>query len=75
MNKIIELVLKNIAEGGVFLLFVIVLFNTLSDFALKLGGITNPLNPPQIQYFGTVSAALGLLNMVSHKFFGFKLVN
>lgn len=73
--KLVELALKNIAEGAVFFLVVVVLFNTLSDFALKLGGITSPLNMPQIQYFGTISAALGVLNMASRKFFGFTFVH
>jgi hypothetical protein len=73
--RILELLLKNMAEGAAFLLIVIVLFNTLSDFALKLGGITLPLSVPQIQYFGTISAALGLVNVVSHNFFGIRLAN
>lgn len=59
-------------EGMVVILLVVVIFNTLTDFATKVGWVTSALSKTQVQYFGTVSSLLTLMNLVSHEFFGFE---
>lgn len=62
-------------EFIIVILVVTVLFNTLTDFATKVGWVTGALSRTQLQYFGTVSSLLTLMNLVSHEFFGFTLVH
>lgn len=65
---------KYLFEGTLFLTVIVILFNSLTDFAEKLGVLYVPLTIEQIQYFGFLSIFLAILNLMSHKFFGFSLV-
>jgi len=70
----IDGIYKKILEGLLFVLVIIILFNTLTDFSLKIG-IIKTLNTQQIQYFGFLSSLLATLNILSKKFFGFRFMN
>jgi len=71
--SIIHAAYEGITEMMVFALVVIVLFNTLTDFAAKMGIITNVFDVIQTQYFGLLSAVIALYNAISKKFFGLTL--
>ncbi len=63
-------VADHVWEGIAFLLLVIILFNTVTDFAVKLGLIAPMMTAAQIQGFGVMAAGLALVNVLSRKFFG-----
>lgn len=73
MGAAARVVTKNILEGVFFILVVIILFNTITDFALKIGITSRQLTTQDIQNFGFLSYFLGVLNFLSGKFFGFSL--
>ena len=72
--EIFEILYKNMLEGLLFFFIIIILFNSLTDFAYKIGIITQTLELQQIQYFGFLSCFLAILNILSDKFFGFSFV-
>lgn len=72
--ELFEIAYKNILEGLLFFIVIIILFNSLTDFAYKIGIVTQTLEIQQIQYFGFLSCFLAILNLLSNKFFGFSLV-
>lgn len=71
--NIFETFYKNILEGLFFLIVIIILFNSFTDFAYKLGMVTETLELQQIQYFGFLASFLAILNILSNKFFGIAL--
>ena len=73
--KIIEQIYKRILEGVLFVIVIVLLFNLFVDFGANTGIISIPLETPQIQYLGLVSAGLAFLNILSGKFFEIKLVS
>ena len=72
--RLIDVIFRNVLEGLLFFLVIILLFNSLTDFSYKLGLIAETLDLQQIQYFGFLSCFLAILNILSNKFFGFTLV-
>lgn len=71
--NIFETFYKNILEGLFFLIVIIILFNSFTDFAYKLGMVAETLELQQIQYFGFLASFLAILNILSDKFFGIAL--
>ena len=72
--RLIDVIFRNVLEGVLFFLVIILLFNSLTDFSYKLGLIAETLDLQQIQYFGFLSCFLAILNILSNKFFEFTLV-
>jgi len=72
--KIGSVITKDVLEGTLFLLTTVFLFNSLTDFSFKVGILTQTLQMQDIQHFGYLSTSLAALNAVSHKFFGFTIV-
>lgn len=72
--ELFEIIYKNILEGLFFFLVIIILFNSLTDFAHKINITAQTLELQQIRYFGFLSCFLAILNLLSNKFFGFTLV-
>ncbi len=58
-----------INEGLLYLLIVITLFNLLTEFL----EITRVFIEEDIKYIGIISILLGLDNMLTNKFFGYRL--
>lgn len=73
--EIIASIYKRILEGVLFIIIIVLLFNLFVDFGANAGIISLPLETAQIQYIGFVSTGLALLNILSGKFFEFKLVS
>ncbi|MEK6867438.1 MAG: hypothetical protein AABX98_01310 [Nanoarchaeota archaeon] len=65
---------KYLFEGVLFLLIIVLLFNSFTDFAEKLGILSIPLNIEQVHYFGFLAIFIAILNLMSDKFFGFSFV-
>jgi len=66
--------LQAVLEGLLALITTIILFNTYSDFAIKIGLTSEPLVLAHIQLFGYLAAMTTAINAVTHTFFGFTLV-
>jgi hypothetical protein len=69
-----RIVFRNVFEGAVFLLTVIFLFNTFTDFATTIEFVEQPLPLMHIQYFGFAAAFTAALNWWTDKFLGLELV-
>jgi hypothetical protein len=73
--KFFTIIYVNIWQATFFLLLVVLLFNSLTDFATKVGLIEGALKGPQLYAFGMASTCLAFMNMFSNKFFGFTLMH
>ena len=68
-------IIKHAWEGIAFLLLVIILFNTLTDFVIKVGLISHTITVSQIQGFGAMATFIALANVLSREFFGVVSIN
>ena len=62
-------------EGVAVIITIITLFTIFADFGQHTGVVAQQLNTAQMQYLGFMSSGLAFANLLSEKFFGFRLVH
>lgn len=73
MKALLELLFKGSMEWVYFLIVIMVLFNTLTEFLQQIGLLGATLTVTEIQYYGILSMALAINNFLSQRFFGLEL--
>jgi len=58
-------------EGVAFFLVIIIMFNMLTQFLQTLG----LFKPEDVTYVGMIAVLLGLNNLLTRKFFGYRIFN